>query len=607
MHKIKGYGWKRGLPVYGQPKFEKSCMAATPARADITSFMPPVYDQGDLGSCHDDQTEVLTQSGWKFFSNLTVSDKLAAVDTKTKELRFEQPLRVIKIPYKGDLYHIKHRQLDFAVTPDHKMLVRKWNESRRNLDEELVLQPMEEVGWYVGMINQIVHRGVVLKNYIINGVDHKHKPQREDRKVEMKAWLRFLGIYTAEGTMLKGEKKKNHYKIQVAGTKTREREFIRQVLKDIGVNFCELPDRFTFENKQIYMSMKDLGLEGVRAPEKFIPKFVFGLSPDLIENFLHGHFMGDGCEQRGMKAHYTSSKKLADDLQLLIILSGKSSKISSREARTSVMKDGRKIIGRHKEYRISVRNKPTVSVERKKQVYKMPYNGYVYCAEVPTHTLITRRNGCVLISGNCTANAAAGLAEYLTVKNGWKDYTPSRLAIYYWERELDGSIEEDAGSSLASAAKVLHTHGAPNETNWRYDIAKFTHTPTANVVSNGKDHIVLDPVQVRQTLDDIRACVSFGYPIMFGFTVYDGFEGDEIARTGVLSMPKKTEKIVGGHAVLIVGYDDYTQMVKVRNSWGPRWGQKGYFWMPYSYVEDPDLCDDFWSAHKMTGWKPPKK
>lgn len=205
--------------------------------------------------------------------------------------------------------------------------------------------------------------------------------------------------------------------------------------------------------------------------------------------------------------------------------------------------------------------------------------------------------------GSCTANAAAALAEYLTMKDGYKVYTPSRLAIYYWERVIERTVHEDAGASLTSAAQVLARNGAPNENLWPYKIDKFAVAPPEKVVENGKLHVVTKPMQVKQNMNDIRACLAGGYPIMFGFVVYDSFESEEVAKTGMLAMPREDEQILGGHAVLAVGYDDHTQMVKLRNSWGPHWGWKGYFKMPYSYIQDPDLADDFWTAHEITGFK----
>ena len=98
----------------------------------------------------------------------------------------------------------------------------------------------------------------------------------------------------------------------------------------------------------------------------------------------------------------------------------------------------------------------------------------------------------------------------------------------------------------------------------------------------------------------MRGCLASGYPFVLGFTVYSSFESAEVARTGVLSMPGTNEDVVGGHAVLAVGYDDSTQTFLVRNSWGTSWGQAGYFTIPYAYLTTRGLSSDFWTIRIVT-------
>jgi C1A family cysteine protease len=93
----------------------------------------------------------------------------------------------------------------------------------------------------------------------------------------------------------------------------------------------------------------------------------------------------------------------------------------------------------------------------------------------------------------------------------------------------------------------------------------------------------------------MKGCLASGYPFVFGFSVYTEFESDTVATTGVLNMPSPKEKLLGGHAVIAVGYDDKTQRFIVRNSWGAKWGIKGYFTIPYAYLTDPNLAADFWT------------
>ena len=97
----------------------------------------------------------------------------------------------------------------------------------------------------------------------------------------------------------------------------------------------------------------------------------------------------------------------------------------------------------------------------------------------------------------------------------------------------------------------------------------------------------------------MKGCLASGYPFVFGFTVYESFESDQVAQTGHVPMPQAGEQVVGGHAVLAVGYDDSNQWFIVRNSWGPNWGMQGYFTMPYLYLLDPNLSGDFWMGQTV--------
>jgi len=98
----------------------------------------------------------------------------------------------------------------------------------------------------------------------------------------------------------------------------------------------------------------------------------------------------------------------------------------------------------------------------------------------------------------------------------------------------------------------------------------------------------------------MRGCLAAGYPFVFGFTVYESFETQDMAHSGVLQMPQPDEQVLGGHAGLAVGYDDASQRFIVRNSWGTDWGQAGYFTMPYAYLTTRGLASDFWTMRIVT-------
>jgi len=161
------------------------------------------------------------------------------------------------------------------------------------------------------------------------------------------------------------------------------------------------------------------------------------------------------------------------------------------------------------------------------------------------------------------------------------------------------SVASDAGAEIRDGVKSVNKQGAPPETLWPYVISKFKRKPTPAAFKAALAHQSISYQRVTRDLANMKACLAEGFPYVFGFSVYDGFESNECAKTGVLNVPEKTEELLGGHAVLAVGYDDASQRFIVRNSWGESWGQQGYFTMPYAYMTNRGLCSDFWTIRKV--------
>lgn len=194
--------------------------------------------------------------------------------------------------------------------------------------------------------------------------------------------------------------------------------------------------------------------------------------------------------------------------------------------------------------------------------------------------------------GSCVGNATAAAIQYLYRKNKKPNVTPSRLAIYYGARKIEGTTASDAGCMIRDAIKVIVKEGAGAESLWPYTIAAFKRAPSAAYTRNAMLHQALVYERVNQDRDIIRRVLASGYPIIFGISVYDGFESKEVEKTGVVNYPAASETLLGGHAILMSGYNE--DVVFARNSWGPRWGMKGYFSLPWDYVLNPDLAEDFW-------------
>jgi len=202
--------------------------------------------------------------------------------------------------------------------------------------------------------------------------------------------------------------------------------------------------------------------------------------------------------------------------------------------------------------------------------------------------------------GSCTANAIAAALEFDQMKQQVKDvFVPSRLFIYYNERVIERTVDDDSGAMIRDGIKSVSKEGAPHETLWPYDISKFRTKPNPRAFNDASKHRAILYQRLNQTIQEMKACLADGYPFVFGFSVYESFESDEAAKTGEMPLPKPKEKQLGGHAVLAVGYDDALSRMLVRNSWGPKWAIGGYFTMPYAYITDTNLADDFWTIKQI--------
>jgi C1A family cysteine protease len=201
--------------------------------------------------------------------------------------------------------------------------------------------------------------------------------------------------------------------------------------------------------------------------------------------------------------------------------------------------------------------------------------------------------------GSCTANAISGAFEYDQKKQGLEDFMPSRLFIYYNEREMEGTVDTDSGAMIRDGMKSVAKLGVCTEGTWPYEIAKFTNRPSDAAYSEAQEHQALIYRRITNRLHQMQGCLAQGYPFVFGFSVYESFESQEVAQTGEVPLPPRSEQLIGGHAVVAVGYDDSIQRFIVRNSWGTGWGMGGYCTMPYGYLTDPQLASDFWAIYAV--------
>ena len=209
--------------------------------------------------------------------------------------------------------------------------------------------------------------------------------------------------------------------------------------------------------------------------------------------------------------------------------------------------------------------------------------------------------------GSCTANAIAGAIEYDEIRAGEAPHwTPSRLFIYFNERLLEGTENADSGAQLRDGIKVIVREGVVPETDWTYDVARFAEHPPQRLYRAALKGRISSYGRIPQSLVQLKSCLAEGFPFVFGFSVFESMETDEVARDGLIPLPSPDDSLLGGHAVCCVGYDDRHQYFIIRNSWGSGWGDKGYGFMPYSYMVDAGLAADFWTVRSAPGGSPLK-
>ena len=174
------------------------------------------------------------------------------------------------------------------------------------------------------------------------------------------------------------------------------------------------------------------------------------------------------------------------------------------------------------------------------------------------------------------------------------DWMPSRLFIYYNERARENTVATDSGARLRDGMQAIAQQGACPESMWAYDITKFASKPDDACYADALKNLALKYESAPQNSDALEQILFSGKAIIFHMLIYKGFEDETVARTGIVKLPNKSEKDLGGHAVVCVGYDRPNKRFMVRNSWGSSWGLEGYCWLPYAYLCDPALACDLW-------------
>ena len=196
--------------------------------------------------------------------------------------------------------------------------------------------------------------------------------------------------------------------------------------------------------------------------------------------------------------------------------------------------------------------------------------------------------------GSCTANSAGSMYSWVVRSQSGQTIVPSRLFLYYNTRLSQGTVGFDSGASLRATMTSLKGQGVCPETMWPYLYENLFQKPGDDCYTDGLNRQALSYASVPISLVSMKN-ILVNRPFIIGILVYSSFFHPNVARTGQVPVPNvRNETLMGGHAILVMGYDDRKKSFYCRNSWGTDWGLKGDFYLPYNYATNPKLAFDAW-------------
>jgi hypothetical protein len=343
-------------------------------------------------ACHDDQTEVLTENGFKLFADVETGERVLTMNQETHIAEYVYPTEYHSYDYDGNLHYYESDNLDFAVTPNHKMFF-----NTRDV-EKYQLKPIKDIG----RTRLTTPKGFRWTGQHLDAFSSYELYQAGWEPFEITSWLAFLGIFISEGYYTKyADGRVNG--LGISQSKLEGKEMIAKILNATGLNYRVHGNEFRISSVSLAEYLQSVCGDGFI--NKRVPDFIKQLTPELINVFLNAFCVGDGYFKpfNGgyRRIFYTSSPQLSNDIQELLFKAGYNATIQYRklEGKTTWIRDHfatSSVDG----FAIGESSTETAFSIRMENVKIRPYTGKVYCLTVPTGILFTRRNGKCFWSGN---------------------------------------------------------------------------------------------------------------------------------------------------------------------------------------------------------------
>lgn len=510
----------------------------------------PALDQNGQGYAISNDSEVLVDGkGWVLWPEYNWTDAIGTVNPITQMMEFQVPTHRYAAEYDDEMIYSTNRRLDFAVTRQHRMYVRKWDERKRTLSNEYTFQQADQLGWYSGMMAAPAgHLGTELIELGVEG----------DRNYDGDDFLALLSLVISDGYAGGSESTRNW----VSFCCFNPARYAQVAALAHRVGFKEQPGR-----KGVWTRYSAGALaEWVRrncysgeptAHNKRLPQIVQVASRRQIKHFLD--FYGDKSDKGKNRQFWTVSKQLVDDLQELHLRIGKRTSIGRSPAKVSVIKSGRnegnKIHGSGC-YCLTVSDTDALCIDRKKHIETDRYKGLVQCPTVPNGTVISRRNGSVLISGNCWAYSTTS-AVMITRTIANLPYV--RLSAHAIGCKVKNF--RDQGGWCGLSAKFQRENGCPSVEHWpEKSMSRSNDKP--ETWANAKLHkvsedfcdLTRDVYDQNLTWQQTASCLLSGIPCAVDFNHW----------SHSVCAVELVEVEPGSWGILIL------------NSWGTNWSDRGY-------------------------------
>lgn len=354
---------------------------------------------GEMG-CYDDKTEVLTDNGWKSFKDLTQDDAICTLNPFNHVIEFNRPYAIVSFDHHRKLISIQNRTLDIMVTPDHNMYVESQQDAkkRRNNFKFVKAKDLESQ-------SRIKRTGIWIgrerEYFTLPPVTFGHYEGRQvmlhetgAAQIPMDTWLGFMGVWLSDGSV---SSNRDSYRISIAQKSKAKIEKIEGLLSQLPFKFVKGEWEYYYYNKQLGSHLADFGT----APQKYVPDFIKELSSRQIEVFLEWFAVGDGTLMKnGFRIFYSSSRKLADDIQELLLRVGRLGIVKARQRSRKIRIENHRADTSRPQYEVIERVRKLDSWIAKRDIRVVEYDGTVHCASVKNHIMYVRRNGKPYWCGN---------------------------------------------------------------------------------------------------------------------------------------------------------------------------------------------------------------